>query len=341
MTAINKKKKPIKIVIILIVSVLAVAFCVGGFNALQVYSSIFKNIQTREPLLKKLSSYDGLQVEECTFSSDSGQQLAGYQYSKKGLVPKGVVIIAHGLGNGGQNVYMDAADYFTSNHYLVFAYDATGVDNSEGDSAIGMEQGIIDLNYAIDYVENDDEMKKYPIVLFGHSWGAYSVDAVLNLHPEVKAVVSISGFNKPSDLYQNSTLKTNPMLLFYFDIIEKIKFGKYTDDTALSGFANSNAGVLIIQSKDDRNVPVEAGYNMFYAKYADDPRFQFHLLENRGHLFIYYTDAASEYDRLFVQDTTGTATEYAASHTYDPAQGQVIDTALFQEMLALYDEYCK
>ena len=41
--------------------------------------------------------------------------------------PKGVVVIAHGLGGGGQNTYMDLADYFTSNGYLVFAYDVTGM----------------------------------------------------------------------------------------------------------------------------------------------------------------------------------------------------------------------
>ncbi len=50
-------------------------------------------------------------------------------------------------------VFMAAANYFTSHGYLVFAYDATGNDDSEGESVIGMEQGIIDLSYAISYVE--------------------------------------------------------------------------------------------------------------------------------------------------------------------------------------------
>ena len=75
-----------------------------------------------------VSDFDGLKVEECTFPSDSGQ-----------------------------NTYMDVADYFTSNVYLAFAYDATGNDKSEGDSVEGLPQGVIDLDYALRYIKQSDE----------------------------------------------------------------------------------------------------------------------------------------------------------------------------------------
>ena len=80
-----------------------------------------------------------------------------------------------------------------------FAYDATGNDQSEGQSNIGMEQGVIDLSAAIDYVEQDRELGRYPIALYGHSWGAYCVGAVLVDHSEVKAVVAVSGFNSSAE----------------------------------------------------------------------------------------------------------------------------------------------
>lgn len=55
---------------------------------------------------------------------------------------------------------------------MVFAYDATGNAESGGTSCISIEQGVIDLSEAINYVEKDKIMGQYPIVLFGHSWGS-------------------------------------------------------------------------------------------------------------------------------------------------------------------------
>ena len=41
----------------------------------------------------------------------------------------------------------------------------------------------------------------YPIVLFGHSWGGFCVGSVFNFQSDVKAVISVSGFNRVTDLY--------------------------------------------------------------------------------------------------------------------------------------------
>lgn len=340
----GQKKRKIsakRVVIIILTAVLVLLIAAGGAAASSVYSASFKRANTKEPQLRTIGEFKGLKVEECTFPSNRGQKLAGYKYSKENLTPKGVVIIAHGLGPGGQCVYMDTADYFTSNGYLVFAYDATGMDKSEGDSAIGMQQGVIDLDHAISYVEQDSEMKKYPIVLFGHSWGAYCVSTVLNVHPEVKAVAAVSGFNRPSDLYKHMLGKLNPFLGPYFNLYEKIRFGKYADYSSLSGFANTNAGIMIIQSEDDKNVPETVGYDLYYAKYRDDARFRFKLYKDRGHLYIFYTDAARKYDHQFLNEGEGSFTEYGKTHTFDKTIGYETDPDFFKGILDFYNEYCE
>lgn len=171
-------------------------------QALALYDSIFPRYQSVEPQIRRVSEFPGLVCEKGSFYSNQGQRISCYTYRKAGIRPAGVVIVAHGLGVGGQCVYMAAADYFTSHGYLVFAYDATGNDDSEGESVIGMEQGIIDLSYAISYVEQDPELGQYPIVLYGHSWGAYCVGAVLIDHPEVRAAVAVAGFNRSADWFR-------------------------------------------------------------------------------------------------------------------------------------------
>ena len=319
----------------------------GDFSRAQaIYDSIFPRIQSREPQIRRLEEFPGLEREERYFCSNQGQKLAGYIYKKKALQPRGVVIIAHGLGVGGQCVYMDAADYFTSHGYLVFAYDATGNDRSEGDSGIGMEQGIIDLSHAIDYVEKDGCLGKYPIVLYGHSWGAYCVGAVLLDHPEVKAVVAIAGFNSSTEWLRYAVEADDPsgnlaVLKQYVPLIEQMKFGKYADYTALDGFSHTQAGIMIIQSSDDRNVPPAVGYDLYAEKYGQDPRFQFQLFKDRGHLYLFYTDAARDYDLQRVDELNATLTAYGKTHAFDKAVGYAMDSVLFAGIREFFDKHCE
>ncbi|MDD2427787.1 MAG: alpha/beta fold hydrolase, partial [Eubacteriales bacterium] len=198
----KNKKKLIKIVITVLVIVLVFPFV---FSAIVYERNFNQRYEVYEPLSRSLDEFPALDREKHIFVSDKGQELVAYMYfhadadtdtAEDGTSPRGVVIIAHGLGGGGHNVYMGLADYFASSDYLVFAYDATGNGESEGASAKGMPQGLIDLDYAIRYVKDSPAIGDLPIVLFGHSWGAYSAASVLNLHPDVKAVVISAGFDR-------------------------------------------------------------------------------------------------------------------------------------------------
>jgi dipeptidyl aminopeptidase/acylaminoacyl peptidase len=313
---------------------------ISGSEAKAEYDSSFRRVNTSEIKLRSLTEFDGLRARECFFPSNNGQRLFGCIYSKCNTKPQGVIIIAHGLGIGGQCVYMDSADYFASNGYLVFAYDATGMDRSEGDTAIGMEQGLIDLNYAIEYIEHDETLKDYPIALFGHSWGAYCVCAALNFHPEVKAVVSVSGFNSPLDYYRE-LFGAGSTFLTYFTGYEKKVFKKYTEYSAMSGFPGTNAGIMIIHSTDDLNVPISSGYDIYYRKYKYDDRFLFRRYENRGHLFIFYTDKARAYNHSFyICEQSLELSDYGKSNVFDKAVGYEIDQDFYKDILCFLQKYC-
>jgi hypothetical protein len=290
--------------------VLILLLVVAPFSISKVaYDSVFGERYTSyEPLSYKVSDFEGLQADRLEFTSNKGQKLVGYRYYVTGNTPKGVVIIAHGFGGGGHNSYMDSANYF------VFAYDATGNDESEGKCTFGLPQGVIDLNYAIDFVEGLDVFKGLPIMLFGHSWGGYSVCNVLNFHPEVKAVVSLSGFNKSSDLVKFQGVKVVGglinVLMPYLNTYEGYKFGKFAKTTAMQGFDKSNAGVYIVHSTDDTTVPVQYGYDIYYKKYANDPRFKFKLYEDRDHSYIYCSQQALDY----IAEFNATYAEYFNTH---------------------------
>ena len=239
-----------------------------------------------EPLMLRLEDFDGLKCTEYTFPSDHGQLLAGYLYSA-GEDQRGTVIIAHGFGGGGHNSYMDCANYFAQHGWYVFAYDATGTDHSEGDGVGGVPQGVIDLDQAISFVEADDDLSGLPVVLFGHSWGGYSVCSVLTFHPEVKAVIECSGFNSSSDMFESGGKSQAGSLIYtmtpFIKIYERFKYGKYAKNTAMDGFDSTDASVMIVHSADDDVIEIEYGYDKYYDKYRDDSRFTFLRFEDRGH----------------------------------------------------------
>ena len=283
----NKKK------ILIIILCALVVLLTGGiwFLSVYIYNENFnQRFDSYEPLKLRIEDFEGLQCTPYQFASDKGQKLAGYLYSF-GEGQKGILIIAHGFGGGGHNSYMDVADYFARNGYLVFAYDATGCDASEGKGVGGLPQGVIDLDYAISFVENSGNFPALPIVLFGHSWGGYAVTNVLTMHPEVRAVISCSGFNTSADMFEAEGQKEagDGIALFmpFVKLHERIRYGKYASNSAMDGFAATDAAVLILHSADDSMVPVGIGYDVYYAGYGNDPRFTFIRPEDRGHNYVY------------------------------------------------------
>lgn len=286
-----------KILSAVISSTIISLFIVLPIIGICVYEANFgKRYQTIKQYEFSVSDFENLQMQRSDFISNN-VKLAGYKYSKslneQNPKIKGLVIIAHGLGCGGQNSYMRFADYFTSHGYYVFTFDAKGNDNSEGKTVGGVPQAVVDLDNAIKYAKTIDEYKNLPIMLFGHSWGGYSVANVLNYETEVKAAIIAAGFDRTKDLlfYQGrqSAGYGVDIILPYFLMYERFKFGKkYTTISGYNGLKNSSANVMILHSKDDNLVSTNCGFDKFYKSFNFSPRFKFVIYENRGHDNIFY-----------------------------------------------------
>ena len=350
----GRKDTPKRVIIGCLISLTVLTFVLPFSLSVYIYESNFgERYETYAPTAFHISDFEGLAVSECTFLSSDGQKLAGYTYSKGDGERNGVVVIAHGFGGGGHNSYMDIADYFASNGYFVFAYDATGNDKSEGSSVRGLPQGVVDLDYALRYVKSDEQLKDLPVVLFGHSWGAYSVSAVLSLHPDVKAVVSGSGFNCSIDMIEaegrNIMGDGILVILPYLSLYESFKFGKYADYSALNGFENTDANIMVIHSSDDTVVPPQYGYDRYIEKYENDSRFTFIRFENHGHNGIFQSNASRGYNEQFNREfktyvtsldtelTAETKAEYIAAH-FDKSKAYDLDVELLGKVLSFYNE---
>ena len=350
-----------KKILIIFLCIIILAIGAWGMFCVKIYDENF-NVRgdSYEPLMLRVEDFDGLECEEYTFPSDRGQMLAGYLYSA-GEEQKGTVVIAHGFGGGGHNSYMDAANYFAQHGWYVFAYDATGTDKSEGEGVGGVPQGVIDLDHAISFVEADEALSGLPIVLFGHSWGAYSVCSVLNYHPEVKAVIECSGFNSSSDMFESGGKSQAGDLIYamtpFVKIYERFKYGKYAKNTAMDGFESTEAPVMVVHSADDDVIGIGYGYDKYYKKYKDDDRFTFVRFEEKGHNDIlndpedtYKDEFNAQFDQwLETLDYDYKAEENKERFTQEKAEyitqnldharwSSRLDEDLFASFLAFYEE---
>ena len=271
-----------------------VFFVVFPIITMVIYNATFgERCEERRYESYKVENFEGLEAKACTIIANKGHKLAAYKYSRQGQKPKALLVFVHGLCGGHWN-YLDICNHFLKKDFAVFSYDATGNGKSEGKKVGGFAQGLADLDYVLNYVKALPEYQGLPIVLMGHSWGGFCVGNILNFHPDVKAVVAVSGFDTSVAMLKQYTEvnvgKAATILMPYISLYERICWGKYAKTSACAGFANSDAKVMVIHSSDDPTVFAEIGYDRYYEKFADDDRFVFKMYSDRGHSYPVNSD---------------------------------------------------
>lgn len=334
---------------LILVGVLAVVFLiVFPIITIAIYNGEFGHrYEERRYESYRVENFKGLQVERCSIVANKGHRLVGYKYSKEGKNLKALLVLVHGMCGSHKN-YLDICNYFASNGYAVFSYDATGSGESEGNKVGGFAQGLVDLDYVLNYVKTLPEYQDLPIMLWGHSWGAFCVCNVLNFHPDVKAVVAVSGFDTSAVLLKQyaevNMGKVVTLLMPYISIYERLCWGKYAMTSACEGFANSKAKVMVIHSSDDPTVFAENGYDRYYEKFANDDRFIFRMYHDRGHSYPVNSDAGRAcrtkikegYFAVVEKEGKEAGEAYIASHMEREGCMQ-LDEPLMQEVLAMFE----
>lgn len=311
-------------------------FTVGLFALVALGYTVFihTRMETPDNLQPDMAWYPELAVENFFVTSAQGNILAGYLYteSRNEDVPKGLVVLCHGLGVGGHITYIDVIDALVRNGYEVFAFDATGCDHSEGDGPLGFTQGIKDLDSVLTYVESRDELSDMPILLWGHSWGAWTVMAGAYYHPEVKGIAALSGYNKGMQpLLSNGA--EGRIFGGYVSLYNRMIAGKAADITAEDGLKATSAPVLIAHGAGDTYISEKIGYDPLYEEFGNDPRFTFILREGRKHLDIYCDDETAAYRDTFENGMSGTDLSDVEADRFYGA-----DSEMMKEIVAFYDK---
>jgi len=243
-------------------------------------------------------SYPNLKSEEVKFPTNDGNMLAGYFYHYDNYDPSKIIIFAHGYGNGHLR-YIDVINYLCKNGFIVFAYNATAFDNSDGKGLLGFPQGVVDLSNAIKYIKESSKFNKANIYLMGHSWGGYSVGAVLNIFSSIKKVVIFSGFNTSCDvvLSQGREFVGDKGKEFEQYIIDHDKkhYPYHYNYSVIDGLSDFDGKAIIVHSYDDNVVLPSASIDLYMKALNGKNNIKFITYKDRGHGTVYYTLEGKEY----------------------------------------------
>jgi alpha-beta hydrolase superfamily lysophospholipase len=222
--------------------------------------------------------------EEAHFYSN-GNRLQGFIYGSSNN--NGLIVISEGLGCTADEYFL-LTTYFSDNGWSVFAFNNTGVGGSEGDSVRGLTQSLVDLDAALTYIENSSRFNNLPVMLVGHSWGAYAVCAVLNYnHHNINAVASFSGYNNSREVFEEQGRLLIGGIFYVltpqFWAIEKQLFGDTAKLTAVDGINKSGIPVMILQGSDDDMISANTTSIYAHRHKIANPLVEIVYLDGEGH----------------------------------------------------------
>ena len=250
----NKKKKN---------TILALAAASGSLSAavvashVAVYDKIFERYERPDySITPGLVCVDRLDSnicrEEISFMSDDVLLKGNYFTCKR---PKGIVVMAHGIHAGGDD-YLNIVCAFLKKRYNVFSFNYKGIYDSEGESCVGLCESLVDLDHALTYIKSEKKYSKYPIFLFGHSWGAYAVSSVLALHDNINACAAVAGMDigytmmvQKAEQYVGKLSATAKP---FFNVYQRFLFRDYVNYDAVKGINSSNIPVVVAHGIDDK-----------------------------------------------------------------------------------------
>lgn len=223
---------------------------------------IFRVIYPRKDGLSELkftySEIDTNAYPREDFYFRSGEnRLYGCRYSVDHS--KGCVVIVNGIFDG-IDAHLPEIMYFVDHGWSVVSWDATGIGESEGSGTVGLQQIKQDLRA---YLSDAEQQQELPLVLYGHSAGAYAALSVLSEGFRIDAVVSISGFNSPTEMMLSQAKDRVGILAdveYPFMLLESwFLFGEDSDHDALTSINSVETPILLIEGSSDDFVSRELG----------------------------------------------------------------------------------
>ena len=295
--------------VLIILLIVIFAFCATSMVATKIiYDSIFVRydgtpVQVPEALTDMVA-------ERETHGFLSGDnQLTGYMYHCDPAIANGnLVMIAPGF-HAGADHFLWQVRGFLDHGWSGFGFDAPGHCNSQGKSAVGFPQLLVDVEAALNYIENNNRFGYNNIVLFGHSQGGYASTCALAGNFDVAAVVSVSGINSAMDgiigkakEYVGPVAYGNYGFLWLYQVM--VFGGDIANRNAVDAINESGVPVMIVHGSGDTTVPMDQFSIISHADELDPEQVEIFICDEPqqdGHTDLLFDTDGTANDELMEQ----------------------------------------
>ena len=218
------------------------------------------------------------------------------------------MVFRHGIFSQHQD-YLALLTALVDRGWKVFAYDAIGCGESDGDSTIGFAQSPRDVHAAVQFARESGMADGLPIVLFGHSWGGYGVAAALAYDDGVAGCVTMSGFDTPEGIIMESTEAEMGALaatqLPFIRLIEWQDFGDDAGRSAARAIDESGLPVLVIHGANDATVSMDGAGIMAQRDTIANPHVRYIVKDEPGRdghsTYFYLPESWAYYQECYEQ----------------------------------------
>lgn len=246
------------------------------------FAAFIVNAAMFRPKAQPDANIDGRRV---MFSSGRNR-LAGYLWNEAGT--HGLLIFAHGMGTGVE-YYLPEIHHFAAQGYKVFSFAYSGYTGSTG-HFYGFPQAVIDLKNALDYVDDGS----LPVILMGHSMGAYAVCAVRQCtdKPVDRIVAYAPFFSSDEAVIAEATgniPKFGKLLCGLILPMQRILFGRNCNPNAVVGLSRAKTPTLVLQGSEDVEVTLDGCALYAHRNELYDAPVIFRLVqeeESSGHMTV-------------------------------------------------------
>lgn len=245
------------------------------------------------------SDFEGLSSENFSFVSKRGHLLRGSFYHYGDPLPERLVIFEHGMANG-HNAYFREIEQLAKHGFLVYSYDHTGCNKSEGEHIYGLSGSLSDLDDCINALAGERGFSESQITVIGHSWGGFSAMNILSRHPELRSIVAMSGFISIPVMQKQAVPLPRPFISGIYDL-ERSTNPAYAESSAIDVLRATERPVLLIHSTDDATVSYKWNFIPLSAALKDKKNVTLLTVSGSGHNPL-YTKEAFAYKEAFFKD---------------------------------------
>ena len=293
-----KKSCNKRIRIIIIIGVIFLVFSLAMTKV--VYDSVFSRYDNPADIPQALTATVERR-QDCQFPSGDNL-LTGYYYSA--AAPEqanGLVVLVPGFHAGGDD-YLWQIQELMEFGWNVFTFDATGTLRSQGENQVGFSQSVLDLEAALQYLQENQQFGHSKLILIGHSRGAYAACCALAQQQEIAAVVSISGVNSAMEAIMQMSTRSIGIAAYgnygFLWLYQASLFGSNTlNQNAAQILSGSTTPVLVIHGTRDSQIPADSHSIISHRDEIASSQVEY-LLCDAGHTDILYDEDGTASDTL-------------------------------------------